>query len=57
MAVHCNICNIDIDEKDVDIHIKSGQHEQNKKSISSNDSGLEISVAKTWRNSLNSSLN
>ncbi len=53
MTVRCNICNVDIDEKEVDGHIKSVQHEQNKTKISSSSSGLEISVVKTWRNSLN----
>ena len=53
MTVRCNICNIDIDEKNVDEHIKFGQHEQNKTKISSSSAGLEISVIKTWRNSLN----
>mgnify|MGYP003624023135 CR=1 FL=1 len=51
--IRCNICDVEFDEKDVDTHVKSIQHEEKKAKISSNASGLEISVVKTWRNSLN----
>ncbi len=53
MTVRCNICNVDIDEKEVETHVKSRQHEQSKSGISSSNNGLDTSVVKTWYNSLN----
>ena len=33
MEILCNICNINIDQDSIDIHIKDVMHENNKKNI------------------------
>lgn len=33
MSIRCNICSLDLDEKDIEAHLKDIQHQSNKKSI------------------------
>jgi hypothetical protein len=48
----CNICSIDLDEKDVKSHIKTQEHEQNKIINSKTIRGSGKSVASMWFDSL-----
>lgn len=52
MSLRCNICSIDIDEKDVEIHITTPKHLENKSKISTNGKGLDKSVTNMWHSSL-----
>jgi hypothetical protein len=52
MTIRCNVCSIEIDEKDVDSHTSSTQHIDAKSKISTNGKGLEKSVIDMWYNSL-----
>jgi hypothetical protein len=52
MSLRCNVCSINIDEKDVDSHINTPKHLENKSKISTNGKGLDKSVANLWHNSL-----
>ncbi len=52
LTVRCNICSIGIEEKEVESHISSQQHMNNKLKISINEKGSDKSVAKLWYDSL-----
>jgi len=52
LNLRCNVCSIDIDEKEVDSHIGKSQHLENKSKISINGKGLDKSVASMWHKSL-----
>lgn len=57
MSIRCNICSLDLDEKDIEAHLKDMQHQSNKKSIldskgEENKNGK--SLIKIWLESLES---
>ena len=52
MSLRCNVCSINIDENDVEFHISTPKHLENKSKISTNGKGLDKSVANLWYNSL-----
>ncbi|WP_165776433.1 hypothetical protein [Candidatus Nitrosotalea bavarica] len=52
MNLRCNVCSIEIDEKEVDSHIGTPQHLENKSKISTNGKGLDKSVTDMWYKSL-----
>ncbi|VVC05774.1 Uncharacterised protein [uncultured archaeon] len=53
MNLRCNICSQDIDEKEIENHVSSKQHEENKSKISgTNPKGSDNSVVKMWLKSL-----
>ena len=52
VSIRCNVCSINIDEKDVDSHISTSKHLENKSKISTNGKGLDKSVSNMWHNSL-----
>ena len=57
MSIRCNICSLDLDEKDIEAHLKDMQHQSNKKSIldskgKENKNGN--SLIKIWLESLES---
>ena len=57
MSIRCNICSLDLDEKDIEAHLKDRQHQSNKKSIldskgKENTNGE--SLIKIWLESLES---
>jgi hypothetical protein len=52
LILRCNMCSMDIDEKEVEFHITSQHHLENKSKTSTNDKGLDKSVANMWYNSL-----
>ena len=50
MNLRCNICSQDIDEKEVENHIASKQHQENKTKIPSlHSNGSDNSVVKMWQ--------
>jgi len=50
----CNICSQDIDEKEVENHASSKQHQENKSKIpGTNAKGSDNSVISVWLKSLN----
>lgn len=54
MNLRCNICSQDMDEKDVNNHVISKQHQENKSKIAAtNSKGSDNSVVKMWQKSLN----
>lgn len=55
MAPRCNICSQDVDEKQVESHVDSTQHKENKAKLSKKiESGSDLSVVKVWQSSLGS---
>jgi len=52
LVLRCNICSLDIDEKDIEVHIISQDHVENKIKTSSNGKGLDKSIVNMWHNSL-----
>lgn len=48
MSLHCNICVTEINENDVESHINSSSHLENKSKISSISKGSDKSVAAMW---------
>jgi len=52
LSLRCNICSIEIDEKEVESHIITKQHIENKSKISTNGKGLGKSVSSMWHKSL-----
>jgi hypothetical protein len=48
MSLFCNICSIEINENDVEIHIVTPQHIENKARISPTGKGLDKNVASMW---------
>ncbi len=57
MDARCNICSLDLDEKDIEAHLKDMQHQSNKKSMldSKNmENTAGESVIKMWLESLES---
>jgi len=48
LSVRCNICSIEIDETEVESHIVTQKHLENKSKISTNSKGLDKSVASMW---------
>ncbi|HEU5221550.1 MAG TPA: hypothetical protein VFU58_05770 [Candidatus Nitrosotalea sp.] len=48
MSVRCNICSIEIDEPEVETHIVTQKHLENKSKISINSNGAGKSVASMW---------
>jgi len=48
MSLHCNICVTEINENDVESHINSPAHLENKSKISTTGKGLDKSVASMW---------
>jgi len=51
LSVRCNICSIEIDETEVESHIATQKHLENKSKISTNSKGSDKSVASMWRKS------
>ncbi len=52
MSIRCNVCSLEIDEKDVEVHINTQQHKDNKVKISKKiERGSDLSVVKVWQNS------
>ncbi len=52
MSIRCNVCALEIDEKDVEVHVNSQQHKDNKAKISKKiERGSDLSVVKVWQNS------
>ncbi len=52
MSIRCNVCLLEIDEKDVEAHVNSQQHRDNKVKISKKiEHGSDLSVVKVWQNS------
>lgn len=57
MSIRCNICSLDLDEKDIEAHLKDMQHQSNKKSMSDSknmENTAGESVIKMWLESLES---
>ena len=57
LSISCNICSVDLEEKDIDAHIKDALHQSNKKIIlySKDDENKNgQSLIKTWLDSLKS---
>ncbi|HEU5489041.1 MAG TPA: hypothetical protein VFV16_09500 [Candidatus Nitrosotalea sp.] len=52
MSLLCNICSTKIDENEVELHISTPQHIENKLKITTNGKGLDKSVASMWLKSL-----
>ncbi len=53
MSFRCNICSLEIDEKDVENHITTPKHMENKTMISKKiERGSDLSVVKVWQNSI-----
>ncbi|MHB8602273.1 MAG: hypothetical protein ACYC6W_03080 [Nitrosotalea sp.] len=48
MSLLCNICSTEINEDEVESHINSPQHMENKSKISPSGKGLDKSVAAMW---------
>ena len=48
MSLLCNICATEINENDVEAHIVTPQHIENKARISPTGKGLDKSVASMW---------
>jgi hypothetical protein len=48
MSIHCNICVTEINENDVESHIGTSGHIENKTKISTSSKGLDKSVAAMW---------
>ncbi|MGI0046959.1 MAG: hypothetical protein ACREBB_07210 [Nitrosotalea sp.] len=54
MAIRCNICALEIDEKELEGHLDTPQHKENKSKISkTSEQGSDASVVKTWYRSFN----
>jgi len=54
IMVRCNICSQDIDEKEVDSHINTPQHKENKERLGKiKTTGSNTSVVKVWQDSFN----
>ena len=55
MAPRCNICSQDVDENQVEGHVDSAQHKENKAKLSKkSEKGSDLSVVKVWQSSLGS---
>jgi len=53
LNLRCNICSQDIDEKEIENHVKTQQHKKEKTKISgTNGKGIDNSVVKMWLKSL-----
>lgn len=53
MAPRCNICSQDVDEKQLESHVDSVQHKENKAKLSKKiEKGSDLSVVKVWQSSL-----
>ncbi len=53
MALRCNICSVELEEKDVENHIASSSHKENRERLAkAKDTGSDASVAKAWMGSL-----
>ncbi len=52
MSLHCNICVTEINENEVESHINTPEHLENKSKISTSGKGLDKSVATIWLKSL-----
>ncbi|HZS74303.1 MAG TPA: hypothetical protein VFA69_07360 [Candidatus Nitrosotalea sp.] len=52
MNLLCSICSIEIDETEVESHISTPQHIENKSKITTSGKGLDKSVASMWLKSL-----
>ncbi|MDE1831853.1 MAG: hypothetical protein KGI02_05715 [Thaumarchaeota archaeon] len=52
MSLLCNICVTEINEKEVESHINTPAHLENKSKISTSEKGLDRSVATIWLKSL-----
>ncbi|HVZ62926.1 MAG TPA: hypothetical protein VG896_04570 [Candidatus Nitrosotalea sp.] len=48
MNLLCNICSTEIDENEVESHINTPQHIENKSKIATSGKGLDKSVASMW---------
>ncbi|HEX5358485.1 MAG TPA: hypothetical protein VFW99_01060 [Candidatus Nitrosotalea sp.] len=48
MSVRCNICSIEIEEIEVESHIVTQKHLENKSKVSTNSKGVGKSVASMW---------
>ncbi|CUR51317.1 protein of unknown function [Nitrosotalea devaniterrae] len=53
MSILCNICSAEINETEVESHINTPQHMENKSKISPSGKGLNTSVAAMWLKSFN----
>ncbi len=53
MNVRCNVCSLEIDEKDVQTHVNTSQHKDNKAKISKKiERGSDLSVVNVWLDSI-----
>ncbi len=53
MSQRCNICSLDVDEKEIESHLSSLQHIDNKAKLSKKiERGSDLSVVKVWQKSL-----
>lgn len=58
MSIRCNICSMDLEENDIETHLKDVQHQSNKKIIldsKDNENKNGQSLIKIWLDSLKSS--
>ncbi len=54
MTLRCNICSQDIDEKEVESHVNTLQHKENKARLGRiKETGSGASVVKVWLESFN----
>ncbi|MGI0101589.1 MAG: hypothetical protein ACREA7_03215 [Nitrosotalea sp.] len=52
MNLRCNICSQEIDENEMEAHVNTQQHKENRLKISKpNENGSDTSVVKMWHNS------
>ena len=54
MIVHCNVCEIDIDETEIESHLNNSKHQSNKQTISiakNKEYGNNKSVIQLWQES------
>lgn len=52
MTLRCNICSTDINEDEVESHVTSQLHLENKSKTFTKGKGLDKSVANMWYDSL-----
>lgn len=52
MGLRCNICSREINENEVEIHIETSEHKDNKSKISTDGKGSDKSVASMWLKSI-----
>jgi hypothetical protein len=56
MGQRCNICSQEVDDVQVDSHLNSPHHKENKVKLSKKiEKGSDWSIVKVWQNSLGTS--